>query len=123
MRCPNCGYISLDYLDRCTQCRTDLTAERRLLNLLEGRPNPVSLSAIMARVHPGAPEKDRPTEMKEAGLSQGLASSARQGVNLENPVDPDPDLTSQSSKESKQMKGLLELTLEGLDFGPSSKEK
>lgn len=123
MRCPNCGYISHDYLDHCTQCRTDLTGERRLLHLMEDRPNPLSLSAIQERVHQGTPEKDRLAGMKGAGLAQGLNSSTRQGLILEDPVAPDPNVTPQSSKEPKQMQGLLELTLEGLEFGPSSKEK
>jgi len=123
MRCPNCGYFSFDYSDRCVKCRTDLTVERGRLNLLEIRPNPLSVKAIMERLPQGGDKKDRQTGVKGAGISKTLNSPSRQGLTLEDPIDLDLELTPQSPKGTKPQKEILELSLEGLEFGPSSEKK
>jgi hypothetical protein len=38
MRCPKCGYVSFDYLNRCKKCSRDLADARGMLNLLDAKP-------------------------------------------------------------------------------------
>jgi methionyl-tRNA synthetase len=38
MRCPKCGYISYDYLDRCKSCGEDLIPSKIKLNIYTKQP-------------------------------------------------------------------------------------
>ena len=38
MRCPKCGYISYDYLDRCKSCGEDLVPSKIKLNIYTKQP-------------------------------------------------------------------------------------
>jgi hypothetical protein len=38
MRCPKCGYISYDYLDRCKSCGEDLIPTKIKLNIYTKQP-------------------------------------------------------------------------------------
>ena len=90
MRCPKCGYNQFDNLNNCSKCRTDLSEERRRLNLPEGPLNPISLTEIL--------EKVRAVSFKEA---QSVESAHR----IEPVKPPDPktialDLNSEGLMES-----------------------
>jgi len=48
MRCNKCGFISFDYLSECKKCRSNLTATRDGLGLLDVRPSiPLYLGALV----------------------------------------------------------------------------
>jgi hypothetical protein len=38
MKCPKCGYISFDYLDRCKSCGDDLVPTKIKLNIYTKQP-------------------------------------------------------------------------------------
>ncbi len=38
MRCPKCGYVSFDYLDRCKSCGDDLVPAKIKLNIYTKQP-------------------------------------------------------------------------------------
>jgi len=38
MRCPKCGYVSYDYLDRCKSCGEDLVPAKIKLNIYTKQP-------------------------------------------------------------------------------------
>ncbi|HOM30241.1 MAG TPA: hypothetical protein PLS81_12410 [Deltaproteobacteria bacterium] len=38
MKCPKCGYVSHDYLDRCKSCGEDLVPTKIKLNIYTKRP-------------------------------------------------------------------------------------
>lgn len=38
MRCPKCGYVSFDYLDRCKSCGEDLVPAKIKLNIYTRPP-------------------------------------------------------------------------------------
>ncbi|HPS94355.1 MAG TPA: hypothetical protein PK600_07830 [Deltaproteobacteria bacterium] len=39
MKCPKCGYISYDYLDRCKSCGEDLVPTKIKLNIYTKQPD------------------------------------------------------------------------------------
>ncbi|MGA3086318.1 MAG: hypothetical protein ABSE95_16230 [Thermodesulfobacteriota bacterium] len=125
MRCPNCGYVSFDYLDRCVKCNTDLTGERRRLNLPERQPNPISLQKIMERV-PIMTQKERETL---TGKPQGPLTSNEPRIDLDQRLPLDISFSSdlkaapQESKIPSQEEGGLELSLEGLETIISPEKK
>jgi hypothetical protein len=121
MRCPNCGYVSFDYLDRCVKCNTDLTGERRRLNLLEIRPDPISLQEIMERM-PIITQKEReqereaPTERsKKSAVPNEPRIDLDQGISLDISSPSDQKDGPQGLKIPSVEEGGLELSLEGLD--------
>ncbi len=121
MRCPNCGYVSFDYLDRCAKCNADLTGERRRLNLPGRQPNPISLQKIMERV-PIMTQKEKGQEREAStGKPQGPLTSNEPRIDLDQglPLDisssSDLKAAPQKSKIPSQEEGGLELSLEGLE--------
>ena len=120
MRCPNCGYISFDYLDQCVKCRTDLTEERRRLNLPEMRPNPISLQEIMERMSSTTQrersEKEATIKAQAPGLSKGPEIDLSQGLSLDISIPSDLKAAPRELKSSAPGEGGLELTLEGLEL-------
>ena len=121
MRCPNCGYVSFDYLDRCVKCNTDLTGERNRLNLLEIRPDPISLQEIMERM-PIIAQKEREHEGEastERSKKPVVPSESRidldQGLSLDISSPSDMKAAPQESKIHSREEGGLELSMEGLD--------
>jgi hypothetical protein len=122
MRCPNCGYISFDYLDQCVKCSTDLTGERQRLNLLEIRPNPISLQEIMERM-PLITQKESGHKKEEATIiAKGPAVSKEsdidfsQGLSIDISIPSDLKAAPQELKGPSQAEKGLELTLEGLEL-------
>ncbi|MCJ7833188.1 MAG: hypothetical protein MUQ20_02225 [Deltaproteobacteria bacterium] len=130
MRCPNCGYVSFDYLDQCVKCNTDLTGERHRLNLLEIRPDPISLQEIMERM-PIITQKERGQKREaSAAKPQGSLTSNEPKIDLDQGLPLDISIPSdlkdapQASKISSPEEGGLELSLEGLEtnFNPEKRK-
>lgn len=141
MRCPKCGYTSFDYLKQCSKCQTDLTGERTRLNLLEIRPNPISLKDIMDRVSQKSkpeikPERERAGSKPQSVVQPEPEITLGDGLSLEAPItldfgapSIDPPITLDlgapsigtpiPQKEEKE----IELFLEELDFTPSPKNR
>ena len=119
MRCPHCGFISFDYLDRCLKCQTDLTEERHKLNLLDITPNPISLQKILERM-PQMVDKETARPAKETPLPKPAtkASPLETGpdIFLEG-LGLDLDLPVRESEGPKLNSKELELIIEELKIG------
>jgi hypothetical protein len=129
MRCPNCGYISFDYLDQCVKCSTDLTNERQRLNLPEIRPNPISFQEIMERM-PIIAQKEKRLEGEEATikarspvLPKKPEIDLSQGLSLDILNSSDLKAAPREQKRPAFEEGGLELTLEGIDLNGNSKNR
>ncbi len=128
MRCPNCGYISFDYLEECFRCRTDLTKERQKLNLPEIRPNPISFLEIMERMPIIAQKEKRPGEeatvkVRSSGFPQKPEIDLSQGLSLDISFPSEQKPASPEQKSSVPKEEGLGPMLEGLDFSGLSKKK
>jgi hypothetical protein len=129
MRCPNCGYISFDYLDQCVKCRTDLTGERQRLNLLDIRPNPISFQEIMERM-PIIAQKEKRLEGEEATkkaqspvLPKKPEIDLSQGLSLDISIPSDLKAAPQEQKRPAFKEGGIELSLEGLDLNGNTENR
>ena len=128
MRCPSCGYVGFDYLDRCVKCNSDLTGERRRLNFSEIRPDPISLQEIMERM-PIITQKER-EQGREASTEKTKTSvvpnepriDLDQGLSLDISSPLDMKASPQKTNISSLEDGGLELSLEGLDTVISPKK-
>lgn len=117
MRCPNCGFFSFDYLNRCVKCQTDLTEERHKLNLLDITPNPISLEKILERI-PQMVDKETARAAIETPLPKPTKPSPSEtgpdifleGLGLDLPV--------RESEGPKLNSKELELIIEELKIGP-----
>jgi hypothetical protein len=91
MKCPKCGYVSLDHHQVCPKCSKDVLAEQRKLNLPDYRPDPPSfLGALTGEVaqaqavpgtsqEPGATiefDAAPPSTTRDDGLSSAAETSA-----------------------------------------------
>ncbi len=129
MRCPNCGYISFDYLDQCVKCRTDLTGERQQLNLPDIRPNPISFQEIMERM-PIIAQKQKRLEGEEATIKSHSSVLPKkpeidlsQGLSLDISIPSDMEAAPREQKNSLPKEEGLGLILEGLDLSSLSKKR
>ncbi len=130
MRCPKCGYISFDHLDRCNRCRTDLTGERSRLNLLEIKPNPISLQAIRDRIpqisspETGWKREETQAKGKKSVVPEAPGPTLGEGfsLSLDDSISLDLDSISQKSKRSPQEEDEIELFMEGMELIPSPKK-
>ena len=129
MRCPSCGYISFDYLDRCVKCNADLTVERHRLNLPETKPNPISLQEIMERM-PIITQKKSDQERGEAtikaqgpGVFKVPEVDLSQGLSMDISIPSDQKAAPRDSKSSSLKEGELELTLEGFEINSNPEKR
>ncbi|MBI4766892.1 MAG: hypothetical protein HY787_20255 [Deltaproteobacteria bacterium] len=129
MRCPNCGYISFDYLDQCVKCSTDLTEERQRLNVLEIRPDPVSFQEIMERM-PFIAQKEKTLGGEEAtikapgtGLPKKPEIDLSQGLSLDISIPSDLKAAPREPQSSASKEGDLDLKLEGFDIDGNYKKR
>jgi hypothetical protein len=129
MRCPNCSYISFDYLDQCIKCGTDLTGERRHLNLPETRPNPISFQEIMERM-PIITQKEKRLEREEETrkahrpvFPQKPEIDLSQGLSLDISIPSDMKTAPREQKNPAHKEGGLDLTLEGFDLQGNSEKQ
>ncbi len=117
MRCPKCGFISFDYLDRCTKCQTDLTEERLKLNLLDITPNPISLETILERM-PQMINKETAQDRQPAPSAIPGKPKTGPDVSLESLAPLALDLSFRKPEPPKLNSDELELVLEDLEIGP-----
>ncbi len=124
MRCPKCGFISFDYLDRCLKCQTDLTEERHKLNLLDITPNPISLQKILERM-PQMVNKETARAAKETAKDSCRSRQPKPtrletgpDISLEGLGPLDLDLPFRKPKAPKLNSNELELVIEELEIGP-----
>ena len=120
MRCPKCGFISFDYLDRCIKCQTDLTGERLKLNLLALTPNPISLPKILERM-PQMVHKEPAPAAGETALPKPAAKASPLETGPEiflEGLGMDLDLPVRKPEGPKLNSKELELVIEELGIGP-----
>ncbi len=123
MRCPKCGFISFDYLDRCLKCQTDLTEERHKLNLPDITPNPISLQKILERI-PQMVDKET-AGVKEMAKDRPPEPAAKTGqpkigpsISLESLAPLARDLSFRKPEAPKLNPDELEPVLKDLEIGP-----
>jgi hypothetical protein len=128
MRCPNCSYISFDYLDQCVKCRADLTGERERLRLPGKKPNPISFQDIMERM-PIISQQQRRSEMEEATIkTQGPVVPKKPDIDLSQGLSLDISIPSEDKTVARNPKNIFqsggpELTLEGFELNGSPEKK
>jgi hypothetical protein len=86
MRCPKCGYISFDYLQQCSQCQADLTGERARLNLLDIRPDPISIQEIKESALNQKRDRDHEQGDQVTQIAKGLRKVLDSGPFPKEPV-------------------------------------
>ena len=129
MRCPNCGYFSFDYLDRCVKCNADLTGERHRLNLSDIRPNPISLQEIMERMpvitrNKAHQEKEDPLVKTQSPFQPEITEiDLSQGLSLDILIPSDEKAPSPEPKSASLEEGGLALSLEGLEINSNPEKK
>lgn len=67
MRCPKCGYVSFDYLDRCKSCGEDLVPAKIKLNIYT-KPPQIDINDEGFAL--GKVEEDRKDLLEENTMSQ-----------------------------------------------------
>jgi len=95
MRCPKCGYVSFDYLNRCKKCSRDLADARGMLNLLDAKPAvPFLLGSLVgATVHDSGRERlsglslAQETELEISNLDMRLSSAPEDTMEKGGPED------------------------------------
>jgi hypothetical protein len=130
MRCPKCGYISFDHLNRCNKCQTDLSGEKLRLNLLGVRPSPISLQEILyrdsqiSRKKTSQERKGDSIKAQTPVVPEASALTLGEGFSLssDDSIALDPDLITKRSKRPQQAGAEIELVLEGLEILPSPKK-
>ena len=124
MRCPNCGYFTFDYLDRCDKCRADLTGERRKLNLLDVPLDPISLQKIIdqmpRRIDKGINWEREQTQGAPLPRPAAMASRLEKGpeISLEGLGSLDLGFTTRKPKGPELNSEELELAIEGIEIEP-----
>jgi hypothetical protein len=66
MRCPKCGYVSFDYLDRCKSCGEDLVPAKIKLNIYT-KPPQIEINDDGFAI--GKVEEDRKDLLEESHVS------------------------------------------------------
>jgi hypothetical protein len=66
MRCPKCGYVSFDYLDRCKSCGEDLVPAKIKLNIYT-KPPQIEINDEGFAI--GKVEEDRKDLLEESPMS------------------------------------------------------
>lgn len=114
MRCPKCGYVSFDYLERCQKCNADLTGERTRLGLHGFRPDPLSLLELADRQTSAASRE------KESKGETAAAAKPKEEMDLSFSLDLSAPQrkTGEPSPAQKpfDLEKELELTLDGLEI-------
>ena len=129
MRCPNCSYISFDYLDRCVKCNADLTSERHRLNLSDIRPNPISLQEIMERTpvitrNEATQKKEEPLVKTQSPFQPKTTEiDLSQGLSLDISIPSDHKDSFPKPKSASLGEGEWPLSLEDLEININPEKK
>ena len=99
MKCPNCRYVSHDYLDSCRKCSADLVAFKRKFNLMVLRPGDLNLGTLVDvdredvvgrdRLRLSAATSDTPPSKSYIGLDE-----LTEETEIDIQFDPDTSKTS-----------------------------
>lgn len=121
MRCPKCGYVSFNYLDRCKKCGRDLTAFKAEHNLWGIKPGTLSIySSIQQAVEQGesllGPSIEEVPELEE-DLLHGIEMIEEEE---EDPAVPQDALSAPPSEE--ELEGI-HLELEEIELGGGEPEE
>jgi hypothetical protein len=113
MRCPKCGYISFDHLEKCMKCSRDLSSAREDLNLLALRPDvPFLLGSLVGEMQGGDAQKElsltQETELELSGFDVGESSGSGATVDMGSLGDG----TEQNTSEEMS---LSEISLDDLE--------
>jgi hypothetical protein len=106
MRCPKCGYISFDYLKQCSQCQADLTGERSRLNLLDLRPDPISIQEIKESALNQKRDRDHEPGDQVTQIAKGLKKV----------LDSGPFPKEDSASDQRPKTPAIEISMEDIDL-------
>ena len=113
MRCPKCGYVSFDHLEKCTKCSRDLMPSRVDLNLLDFRPEvPFLLGSLVGEMQGGGVQQDlsltQETELELGGLDTGEPAASEGPIQMQ-------DLGELTDADSSEEVSLSEIALDDLE--------
>jgi len=111
MRCPKCGYISFDYLKQCPKCQTDWTGEKLKLNLLDIKPDPVSIQDLKERAL--QLKRDDKSEYQGTRIAQASKKAAGDDSAQKKELDAD-----QTTKISRPIAPTIEISMDDIDMEP-----
>ena len=77
MRCPKCGYVSFDYLDRCKSCGEDLVPAKIKLNIYT-KPPQIEINDEGFSI--GKVEEERKNLLEEAAPASAEATVSMEDV-------------------------------------------
>jgi len=95
MKCPNCGYVSFNYLDQCKKCGKDLTSFKQKKGIWGIKPGALSLylassellspdsSPFLATEESSSPLASTMME----GTEESALPSSPEGVELDHPLE------------------------------------
>ena len=103
MRCPKCGYVSFDHLEKCLKCSRDLAPTRQDLNLVDFRPEvPFLLGSLVGEMEGGGGGYEQElsltqeTELELGGFDEGTTPAEEnidmQGMGGSTDLDSSEDL-------------------------------
>ena len=113
MRCPKCGYISFDHLEKCMKCSRDLLSAREDLNLLALRPDvPFLLGSLVGEMQGGDAQKElsltQETELELSGFDMGESSGSEGTIDI-------GSLGEETEQNSSEEMSLSEISLDDLE--------
>ncbi len=117
MKCPQCGYISFDYVESCEKCGNDLTSVRTLLNIPPVKPDtPSFLSALIDGTYT---PKQAPESEEMAGESIDLSEEE---VDLTAEKSETLDIETEEAVDSTEEFQRLDSEAEMEFIGPESED-
>jgi hypothetical protein len=111
MRCPKCGFISFDYLKQCPKCQTDWSGEKLKLNLLDIKPDPVSIQELKEKAL--RQKRDDQSEYQGTRIAQ-----AYQKATEAEPVQKKEPEADQTTKISRPITPAIEISMDDIDMEP-----
>ncbi len=113
MRCPKCGYVSFDHLEKCLKCSRDLKATRGDLNLLDFKPEvPFLLGSLVGEMQGGGAQRElsltQETELELSGFETGESYTTEGTLDIQ-------DLGGPSDAEPSGEVSLSEIALDDLE--------
>jgi len=113
MRCPKCGYISFDHLERCMKCSRDFSSSREELNLSDFRPDvPFLLGSLVGEMQGGGGQQElsltQETELELGGFDMGESSGSEGTIDM-------GDLGGETEQNSSEEMRLSEISLDDLE--------
>ncbi len=113
MRCPKCGYVSFDHLDKCMKCSRDLTPAREELNLLDFKAEvPFLLGSLVGEMQGGGAQQElsltQETELELGGFDMAEPTASEGSIDM-------GDLGGPTEGNSSDEVSLSEISLDDLE--------